>query len=148
MRLLLCIPALLALVSCVSADSAKPDSADSVPLVADHDLVIRSAVRCADAALEECYMSESEVTLLGEPGERFGTAGVEGCPTGPDAELSAYIGGGTLDDAGESVERVDLTFDCGEAEPVDGYLFTAEYWMIGDMGSVLRVWVEADFNAE
>ena len=118
MCFLLCIPALLALVSCIGADSAEPDSA------------------------------ESEVTLLGEPGERFGPAGVEGCPAGPDAELSAYIGGGTLDDAGESTERVDLTFDCGEAEPVDGYLFTAEYWMVGDMGSVLRVWVEADFNAE
>ena len=148
MRLLLCIPALLALVSCVGADSTTPDSADSAPLVADHELVIRSAVRCADATLEECYVSESEVTLLGQPGERFGLMGVEGCPTGPDAELSAYIGGGTLDDAGESFQRVDLAFDCGEAEPVDGYLFTAEYWMVGDMGSVLPVWVEAGFNAE
>lgn len=152
MRLLLCISALLSLVSCVGADSGKLDSADSVPLVPDAVIQTNYGLRCAIAEDgEDCYSMDSEHEVQAKPDEFFEVVGSKTCPLGDEPVLLVYANpGGRLaaDGDGMLTVRSQITFDCGGVVPEDGDLFYAEELLIGDLGTVILLSITGDFVAE
>ena len=62
--------------------------------------------------------------------------------------LHVQVNGFTPDDGVNPFGLITVTFHCGDVPPEDGAEYTAEEWLVGDMGTVLHVVAEADFVLE
>jgi hypothetical protein len=146
--------ALSTLTAC-AGEADKADSADTGPLVADQEVLNSYGVRCPSAeeleAWGECYSVESDLEVKAQPGELFTPAGTFECPDdSAEAQLLLHVqvNGFTPDDGINTFGTITITFHCGDVPPEKGAEYTAEEWLVGDMGTVLHVVAEADFVLE
>lgn len=151
-RFVICVLALSAFTACVGEDDkVSDDSADSIPLVADHEERPSYAVRCATEEDGDCYTFVSILDIPGLPGEFFEPAGSLDCPLGDDGPtlgIHVYPGGRINEDGDPGWGELTITYDCGGVIPEDGYRISAEAWVVGDMGTVLHYVAEAEYQAE
>lgn len=154
MRLLLAVSALLSLASCVGADDPgkldSSDTADSVPLVADVEYGSSMDLRCADPEDGEvCYYSRLKRELDVEPGERFTGGGAPECILGDEPALYLYVAPVTdSDDDGVLQFNYDIYFDCGSVIPEVGDTFEDEIYTVGNMGTVVRIYVTGEYDPD